>query len=50
MPITLITGVFGMNVGGLPWLQDGNGFWWVMLLMAGTAAASIAWLHWRKLF
>lgn len=34
LPITLITGVFGMNVGGLPWLRSPNGFWFVVALMA----------------
>jgi zinc transporter len=34
LPITLITGVFGMNVGGLPWLRSENGFWFVVALMA----------------
>ncbi|MDB5973921.1 MAG: hypothetical protein JWR07_681 [Nevskia sp.] len=50
LPITLITGVFGMNVGGLPWLQDSVGFWNVMLLMTGVAVATLVVLHWRKLF
>jgi zinc transporter len=35
MPVTLITGIFGMNVAGLPGLEDGSAFWWVMLGMAG---------------
>jgi zinc transporter len=30
LPITLVTGIFGMNVGGLPWVRDPGGFWWVM--------------------
>ncbi len=34
LPITLITGVFGMNVGGLPWLRSASGFWYVVALMA----------------
>lgn len=50
LPITLVTGIFGMNVGGLPWLQDGNGFWVVMLLMAFIAGATLAILHWRKFY
>jgi zinc transporter len=50
LPITLITGVFGMNVAGLPWLTDPVGFWKVMLLMACTAVATLLVLHWRKLF
>lgn len=35
LPLTLITGIFGMNVGGLPWVRDGTGFLWVMLAMGG---------------
>jgi len=31
LPINLITGIFGMNTGGLPWGQDDpSGFWWVI--------------------
>jgi zinc transporter len=33
LPVTLITGVFGMNVGGLPWLEDPHGFGAVIFLM-----------------
>ena len=50
LPITLITGLFGMNVGGLPWLQDTFGFWWVLLGMAATAGLALLLLHWRRLF
>lgn len=50
MPITLITGIFGMNVGGLPWLAHPVGFWWVIGVMAFTAAVSLALLHWRRFF
>ena len=27
LPLTLITGFFGMNTGGLPWLDDPYGTW-----------------------
>ncbi|TXH36991.1 MAG: Mg2+/Co2+ transporter [Rhodospirillaceae bacterium] len=50
LPLTLITGVFGMNVGGLPGLQNIEGFWWVMLGMAITAVCSLILLYWKKLF
>lgn len=40
LPITLITGIFGMNVGGLPGVNDPAGFRWVMLSM--LVAVSIA--------
>ena len=50
LPITLITGLFGMNVGGLPWLQNSFGFWWVLMGMAATAGLAMLLLHWRRLF
>ncbi len=49
MPVTLITGIFGMNVAGLPGLEDGSAFWWVMLGMAGVALMALVLLHWRRL-
>lgn len=39
MPLTLITGVFGMNFARMPWLQAPNGFWWTIGLMGGVVAA-----------
>jgi zinc transporter len=50
LPVTLVTGVFGMNVAGLPWVQDTDGFTLVMLVMALVAGASVAALKWLKLF
>lgn len=38
LPITLITGIFGMNVGGVPWTQDPLGFLWCISLMGLTLA------------
>lgn len=50
MPITLITGIFGMNIGGLPWLADEGGFFWVMAVMTITALGTLLVLHWRRFF
>ena len=50
LPITLITGIFGMNVGGLPWVEDGGGFLWVFGIMVLTAVSSLVLLHWRRFF
>jgi zinc transporter len=36
LPATLITGIFGMNVGGLPWAQEPFGFAWSMFTMIAT--------------
>ena len=38
MPLTLITGVFGMNFARMPWLQEPNGFWWSIGLMGAVVA------------
>ncbi len=39
LPPTLIGGIFGMNVGGLPWLESKMGFTYTMGLMALSVAA-----------
>ncbi|WP_064577041.1 magnesium transporter CorA family protein [Cupriavidus gilardii] len=41
MPLTLITGVFGMNFERMPWLQEPSGFWWSIGLM-GAVVVGIA--------
>lgn len=30
LPPTFVAGLFGMNVAGLPWAADREGFWWVL--------------------
>jgi zinc transporter len=43
LPATLMTGIFGMNVGGLPLVSDHEGFLWAMVLLAG-ASLFVFWL------
>ena len=43
LPITLISGIFGMNLGGLPAQQDPLGFWYGIGLMILVAMMSV-WL------
>src|SRR5262249_7539033 len=38
LPMTLVTGIFGMNVAGLPGLHSASAFVWVMLLIVGSGA------------
>ena len=33
LPINIIAGLLGMNVGGIPWNQDPNGFWFVVAIV-----------------
>ena len=42
LPLNLITGIFGMNVAGLPGLHDASAFLWVMLSMVGVGVAMLA--------
>ena len=41
LPVTLVTGVFGMNVGGIPWIDDPHGFMHMMLIMAVILAITL---------
>lgn len=45
LPINLITGIFGMNTGGLPWSEDTSGFWHAVICMLIGIAASLALLR-----
>ena len=50
LPITLISGIFGMNVGGLPWTQDKFGLGWVMFAMVSTIGVTLLFLKRQKFF
>ncbi|MFA5122461.1 CorA family divalent cation transporter [Zavarzinia sp.] len=50
MPMTLITGIFGMNVGGLPWLDQHGGFAWTMVLMFGVGLGAYVLLRRMRFF
>jgi zinc transporter len=39
LPPTLVTGIFGMNVKGLPFNEDPSGFLWTAVLMAASSLA-----------
>jgi zinc transporter len=40
LPPTLVTGVFGMNLKGLPFAEMESGFWWAALLIVMSSAAA----------
>jgi zinc transporter len=42
LPPTLVTGMFGMNLHGLPFSEDGVGFFWALLIMVLSSAAAFA--------
>ncbi|MBN2872442.1 MAG: zinc transporter ZntB [Halothiobacillaceae bacterium] len=50
LPLGFITGLFGINVGGMPWVDTPMGFWWVVSLVAGLAIGLGFWLKRRRWF
>jgi magnesium transporter len=49
MPITFITGVFGMNFGHLPQVEHDNGaFFWITLLGMGIITLTQIWYFRRR--
>jgi zinc transporter len=48
LPLTFVTGLLGMNVGGLPGLDNPNGFFASVLIMIVSAAGLIAFFRWKK--
>lgn len=48
LPLSFLTGVFGMNVGGLPWTETAQGFVLVCVLMAALGVAAVGWMVWRR--
>lgn len=47
LPINLIAGLMGMNVGGIPLGEHPHGFAWVVLVTV-TITALLGWLIWRR--
>ena len=45
LPATFITGLFGMNTGGLPWAGAAHGTLWATMLALGTAGATYMFLR-----
>ena len=48
MPLTLITGIFGMNFEFIPGLHARAGFWVAMGVMVAIALALVAWFRARR--
>jgi zinc transporter len=43
LPASLVAGLFGVNVGGLPWAGEPSGFLWVIAIIS-AASAFVYWL------
>jgi zinc transporter len=47
LPINIMAGLFGMNVGGIPLAQNDNGFWIVVGIVV-TFTALAGWIVFRR--
>jgi len=47
LPINILAGLFGMNVGGIPLAENHHGFWILVAVVASFTAAA-AWVAFRK--
>lgn len=48
LPLTFITGLLGMNVGGLPGLENNMGFAWSLVVMLVSAIGLVVYFRWRR--
>ena len=48
LPLTLITGIFGMNFDSIPFLKSDIGFWISMGLMVVIAGSMLFWFKYKK--
>lgn len=49
-PLTLITGLLGMNVGGIPLADNGTAFWIICVLLVAIGGGLAVWMHKRRWF
>jgi zinc transporter len=47
LPINILAGLFGMNVGGIPLAEDAHGFWIVVAIVLGFTAVA-GWVTLRR--
>lgn len=48
LPINIIAGLFGMNVGGIPLTDSPHGFWLIVLMVASFTALAVYWIFGRS--
>ena len=50
LPLGFFTGLMGINVGGMPGVEDGRGFWIVVAMSAGIAAVLAVYFKKKRWF
>ncbi len=50
LPLGFLTGLLGINVGGIPWAESPHGFWTICLIIAGIVSTVALLLKAKKWF
>jgi len=50
LPLGFLTGLFGINVGGLPGVESADAFWWFSGVLTVIAAGILVWMARRRWF
>ncbi len=48
LPINIVAGFFGMNVGGVPLAENKHGFWLMVLFVTMFTGLAAWWAFWRR--
>ena len=48
LPLGFLTGLFGINVGGLPGVENERAFWWFCAGMSVIALGVVIWMRKRR--
>lgn len=48
LPINMIAGLLGMNVGGIPLADSAHGFEWIVLIVASITLIAVYWVFGRR--
>ena len=49
VPFVVVSGMWGMNLRGLPFAEDPNGFWTLLVVQLALGALLLVGLRWRKI-
>ncbi len=50
LPLTFLSGLFGMNVGGMPGLENSQAFWYIIVFSVGLTALLLIWFKKSRWF
>ena len=48
LPLGLLSGMMGINVGGMPWVENAMGFWYVTAIIVMTGLVQLLIFKWMK--